>query len=127
MCFVSGNFIQYTHKGCIYPTVASGPVAVLAVRLLVRRIEILIAPPQTFFLIEHTGFIVLTACIIVHIPHFIIVLLFSGHLTEFGINGHCHLDSIDPPPVVNLRSVYYHIDAGFDIPDHVRVRWTHII
>ena len=45
MCFVSGDFIQYTHKSCIYPTVSSGPVAVLAVRLFVRRIKILIAPP----------------------------------------------------------------------------------
>ena len=127
MYFIGRDFIQYPYKSCIYPAVSTTPVTIFSIRFFVRRIKILIAPPQAIFRIIHSGFSVHVTSVRIHIPHLIVVFLFTGHFPKLSVDWHCHLDSVNPPPIVHLRSIDYHIDTCFYIPDHIRIGRTHII
>ena len=92
--------VHATHEGRIHPTVAATPVAVLAVGGGVGRYVVLIAPPETLLRIEETTSEGVTRPE-VHLHRVVGVAAFARHLIGLHVDGHRHLDGIDPrPPAV---------------------------
>ena len=121
MFFISRNFIQYTYQCCIYPSIATTPIAILTVRFFVGGIKVLVPPPQTFFLVVHAILAMFVTGIFIHIPHLVEIFLFSGQFSKFGKYRHSHLDGVNPPPIIYLRSVNQHIYISFDLTDSFRI------
>ena len=97
--------VHAAHQGRIDPSVATAPVAVLAVLLLVGRHIVLVAPPKSLLHIEtaaSTG----VARPFVAAHGIVQVLLVLRKRVHLYIYRHCHLDGINPCPVVDAVGAY---------------------
>ena len=114
MRVVLGKFVQHSHIGRNHPSVAAGPVALLAVRGGVGRAEVLVAPPQPVFGVPEPF-----AGPVVHLPGLLeIVFVAAGH-SPLHKSGHTHLDGVDPGPVGDgFLPVEDVVQALFDVLDH---------
>ena len=92
--------VHAAHEGGIDPAVATTPVAVLAIGGSVGGHIVLVAPPQAFFLVEESASERVTAPE-VHLHGVVGIFALTRHLVGLHIDGHGHLDSVDPgPPAV---------------------------
>ena len=89
-----------TYQSCIDPAVATTPVAVLAVLLLIGRHIVLVAPPQSFLDVEATA-ATLVAAPAVALHGIVQIALVLGDGVHLDIDGQCHLDGVNPRPVVH--------------------------
>ena len=92
--------VHATHEGRIHPTVAATPVAVLAVGSGVGSHVVLIAPPESLLRVEESTSKGVTGPQ-VHLHCVVGVSAFARYLISLHVDGHRHLDGIDPrPPAV---------------------------
>ena len=94
------KLVHAAHQGSIHPSVASAPVAVLAVGCLIGGHIVLVAPPETFLHVEEAA----SQCVTtpaVHLHGVVGILAVAGDLVHLHVEGHGHLDGVDPcPPAV---------------------------
>ena len=97
--------VHATHQGGIDPSVATTPIAVVAILLLIGRHIVLVAPPESFLHIEATtseG----VARPVVALHGIVEILLVFRDGIHLGIDRHGHLDGINPRPVVDAVGTY---------------------
>ena len=97
--------VHTANQGCIDPSVATTPIAVVAILLLVGRHIVLVAPPESFFHIEAAtteG----VARPVVTLHGVVEILLIVSDGIHLYIYGHGHLDGINPCPVVDAVGTY---------------------
>ena len=93
--------LQTSYKSGIYPPVSTTPIALFAIGFAVRWHEILVAPPQAFLLVEEpTGQRVARPTIHFHGMFHVSVICRDG--CHLRIDGHCHLNGINPRPPTDL-------------------------
>ena len=99
------QYVHAAHQGGIDPPVATTPVAVLAVLLLIGRHIVLVAPPETFLHVEATASAGV-ACPVVATHGIVQVFLVFRDGIHLHIDRHRHLDGINPCPVVDAVGAY---------------------
>ena len=89
--------VHAAYEGSIDPTVASAPVAVLAVGRLIGSHVVLVAPPEPLLLVEESTGKGVTAPAVHH--HRVVgIAAVACDLVDLHIERHRHLDGIDPSP-----------------------------
>ena len=92
--------VHAAHEGGIHPAVAAAPVAVLAVGRLIGCHIVLVAPPEPLLRVEESAGEGVTGPE-VHLHRVVGVFALAGHFVGLHIDGHRHLDGVDPrPPAV---------------------------
>ena len=97
--------VHTANQGCIDPAVATTPIAILAIFLLIGRYIVLVAPPESFLHIEATtpeG----VARPVVTLHGVVEIFLVFRDGIHLYIYGHGHLDGINPCPVVDAVGTY---------------------
>ena len=100
-----GQLVHAAYQGSIHPAVASAPVAVLSVLLLIWSHIVLVAPPEAFLHVEASSstFVARPAVALHSIVEIALVLGLCVHL---DIDRHGHLDGVNPCPIVVSASCH---------------------
>ena len=103
------QLVHAAHQCSIHPAVATAPVAVLAVFLLVGRHVVGVAPPKSGLLVEQSATTGVTAPA-VHLHGVVAILLLTCQTSHLHVERHGHLDSVDPrPPTVQFSVGFLHV------------------
>ena len=105
-----GQSLHHSHECRVDPSVATAPVAVFSVFLLVRRHVVFVSPPESFLFVEESS------CECVAAPsvgvHGIVEIFpLSCELGVFCIYGHCHLYCVYPSPVVVASGCHLQVEV----------------
>ena len=110
---VGRQFVHHPDQCCIHPPVAAAPVAVGSVLFLVGWHEVLVSPPQAFFLIIEASAALVPAPLVG--PHGIVdVASLARRPVHLCIHGHGHLYGIYPRPVVHALRLHLVVEI---VPD----------
>ena len=126
MRFVGRDDVEHAGQRREHPAVAARPVAALAVRLGVGRIEVLIAPPQVIRLAVEAVAALDVLRIRVHRVRLVGVAGRRCRAAQLRVDRHRHLDCIHPGPVVHGAARDDHVDVGLYVA--VRIAWrVHVV
>ena len=103
------------------PAISTAPVAILPVRLLIRRNKIGITPPQTVYRIKQSDLSGTVARIAIQFPHRTEIANVLLDYAHFCIDGHGHLQGIYPRPIPSFRTVHHVIEHTFRIPQNLGI------
>ena len=116
------QLVHGAQQGSIYPAVATTPVAVFTVLLLIRSHIVSVTPPQAFFYVEASS-ATLVATPKIHLQGVITVFRLTCQFVYLHVERHGHLDGINPcPPAIELAigflvvgSLHLVVQVGNDV------------
>ena len=107
---VGRQCFHHANQGCVNPAIATAPVTVAAVFLLVGRNVVLVSPPQTFLLVEQSA-CQCVACPLVGVHGIVEILFLAADFCIFCIYRHSHLYGVDPCPVRNTVGCHLMVEV----------------